>query len=108
MREGKGILVGFFPGSSTSQADAVSAVKRVGWWDRRGLGIPGEMADSGTAAVLCDTTRRAVVVRVMAGGTGGAGRIHDTRTEGRREGKVDRGFGETIELRGKIFKKHVI
>jgi hypothetical protein len=36
-REGKGILVGFFPGSSTSWADAVSTVTWVGWRDRRGL-----------------------------------------------------------------------
>jgi hypothetical protein len=44
--------VEFFPGSSTSRADAISAVKRVGWRDRRGIGIPGEVADSGAAAVL--------------------------------------------------------
>jgi hypothetical protein len=49
--------VGFFPGSSTSRADAVSTVTRVGWRDRRGLGIPGEVADSGAVAVLGGTTR---------------------------------------------------
>jgi hypothetical protein len=48
-REGKGILVGFFPGSSTSRADAVSTVMLVGWWYRRGLGIPSKVADSGAA-----------------------------------------------------------
>jgi hypothetical protein len=62
------------------------------------------VADSGAAAVLCDTTRRAVVIRVMAGEMGGTGEIRGTRAEGRREGKVDRGFGETTELSGKIFK----
>jgi hypothetical protein len=35
---------------------------------------------------------------------GGAGGIRGTRTEGRREGKVDRGFGETIELSGRSLK----
>jgi hypothetical protein len=40
----------------------------------------------------------------MAGGVGGAGGIYGTRTEGRREGKDDRGFGETIELSGRILK----
>jgi hypothetical protein len=54
--------VGFFTGSSISRADEVSTVTRDGWQERRRLGIPGEVADSGTAAVLCDTTRRAVVV----------------------------------------------
>jgi hypothetical protein len=37
----------------------------------------------------------------MAGGAGG---IHDTRAEGRREGKDDRDFGETIELSVRILK----
>jgi hypothetical protein len=96
--------VGFFPGLSTSQVDAVSTVARVGWRNRRGLGIPGKVADSSTAAVLCDTTRRAVVARVMAGGMGSAGGIRGTRAEGRGQGKDDRGFGETIELSGKVLK----
>jgi hypothetical protein len=38
---------------------------------------------------------------------GGAGEIYDTRAEGRREGKDDRDFGETIELSGKILKINV-
>jgi hypothetical protein len=45
-REGKGILVGFFPGSSTSWADAVSTVTQVEWQYRRGLGIPSKVADN--------------------------------------------------------------
>jgi hypothetical protein len=61
----------------------VLTVTRVGWRDRRGLGIPGEVADSGAAAVLCDTAWWAVVVRVMEGGMGGAGGIRGTRAEGR-------------------------
>jgi hypothetical protein len=40
----------------------------------------------------------------MAGGMGGAGGIRGTRAERRREGKVDRGFGEMIELSVKILK----
>jgi hypothetical protein len=35
----------------------------------------------------------------MAGGAGG---IRSTCAEGRREGKGDRDFGETIELSGRI------
>jgi hypothetical protein len=35
---------------------------------------------------------------------GGAGGIRGTRAEGRREGKDDRDFGETIELSGRILK----
>jgi hypothetical protein len=41
----------------------------------------------------------------MAGGAGG---IRGTRTEGRREGKDDRGFKEINELSGKVLKTHVI
>jgi hypothetical protein len=37
----------------------------------------------------------------MAGGSGG---IRGTHAEGRREGKDDRDFGETIELSGRILK----
>jgi hypothetical protein len=59
----------------------VVVAKRVGWRDRRRLGIPGEVADSVAAAVLCDMTRRAAVARVMACGIGGAGGIHGVRTE---------------------------
>jgi hypothetical protein len=103
-REGKGILVGFFPGSNTSRADAVSTVTLVGWPYRRGLGIPSKVADSGAAAVVCDMTQRAVVVRVMEGGMGGASGVRGTRAEGRGEGKDDWGFGETIELSGKVLK----
>jgi hypothetical protein len=42
--------------------------------------------------------------QVMAGRVGGAGGIYGTRAEGRREGKDYQGFGETIELSGRIFK----
>jgi hypothetical protein len=38
---------------------------------------------------------------VVAGGVGG---IRGTRAEGRREGKDDRDFGETIELSRRILK----
>jgi hypothetical protein len=38
------------------------------------------------------------------GWNGGAGGVHGTRAEGRGEGKDDRGFGETIELNGKVLK----
>jgi hypothetical protein len=37
----------------------------------------------------------------MAGGADG---IHGMLVEGRREGKDDRDFGETIELSGRILK----
>jgi hypothetical protein len=56
-RKGKGVFVRFFLGSSTLWADAVSTMTRVGWRDRRVLGIPGEVADSGAAAALGGTTR---------------------------------------------------
>jgi hypothetical protein len=39
---------------------------------------------------------------------GGAGGIHGTRSEGKREGKDDRGFKEIIELGGKVLKTRVI
>jgi hypothetical protein len=42
----------------------------------------------------------------MAGRMGGAGGIRGTHAEGRREREKDgRGFGETIELSGRIFLK---
>jgi hypothetical protein len=41
----------------------------------------------------------------MAGGAGG---IHGTHAEGRREGKDDRGFKEIIELSGKVLKTRMI
>jgi hypothetical protein len=41
----------------------------------------------------------------MAGGADG---IRGTRTEGRREGKDDRGFKGIVELGGKFLKTHVI
>jgi hypothetical protein len=37
----------------------------------------------------------------MAGGASG---IYGTHAEGKREGKDDRDFGETIELSGRILK----
>jgi hypothetical protein len=40
----------------------------------------------------------------MAGGVGGPGGIRGTRAGGRGQGKYDRGFGETIELSGKVLK----
>jgi hypothetical protein len=42
----------------------------------------------------------------MAVGMGGADGIRGTRAEEGREEKVDRSFGGTIELSGKILKKH--
>jgi hypothetical protein len=39
---------------------------------------------------------------------GGAGGIRGMRAEGRREGKDDQGFKETIELSGKVLKTRVI
>jgi hypothetical protein len=44
----------------------------------------------------------------MAGGMGGAGGIHGTHNEGRREGNGDRDSGGTIELNGKFLKTRVI
>jgi hypothetical protein len=41
---------------------------------------------------------------VVACGIGG---IHDVRAEERRKIIYDRGFGESIELSGKGFEKHV-
>jgi hypothetical protein len=45
------------------------------------------------------------VAKVMAGGMGGAGGIYGTRAKGRREREKEGwGFGETIELSGRILK----
>jgi hypothetical protein len=78
--------------------------KRVVQRGRGWPGIPGEVADRGAVAVLCDTTRLRSVTRVVACGIGGAGGIHGVRAEG-KEFMI--GFFGNVRAQRKGFEKHV-
>jgi hypothetical protein len=73
--------------------------------DRGKPGIPGEVAGRGAVG-------RHDAVRGGGPSDGGRDgrcrRDSRTRAKGRREGKDDRGFGEMIELSGKVLKTRVI
>jgi hypothetical protein len=94
----KGIFVGFsdFSGVGVISGMAVMA-RRAGQWDDGKPEIPGKVADSGAGAARGERRwperRRAVPAGFARRG---------------ERGKHDRGFGELIELSGKVLKTHVI